>query len=40
MADSETALSGGNMSSGVVRWQAGAGYITRREGQWHQALLG
>jgi hypothetical protein len=21
-------------------WQADAGYITRREGQWHQALLG
>jgi hypothetical protein len=21
-------------------WQADAGYITQREGQWHQALLG
>jgi hypothetical protein len=94
MADGETPLSGGNMSSGVVRvgdtvrrpagpwtpavhallahlheagfrcaprplgalgtqpwarlwqeghgdvWQADVGYITQREGQWHQALLG
>jgi hypothetical protein len=39
MADSETPLSGGKEGHGDV-WQADAGYITQREGQWHQALLG